>query len=273
MSMSNSIRDLINETAFQQQRDTAKIREESSKEGPRNVGDIMGKHDFLMLLSAQLRFQDPLNPQSDADFASQLAQFSSLEQMQNMNETLGAMSNYQAFSLVGKYVIAVAHVEHNGRMQLMEIPGVVDSVFTRDGITFAHVAGYDVPISTITDVFDSNSMITSDMLIQTSNNLLGRTVKAYVGNPLTGKIEQFEGTVTRITVDGGRMFALVVDSEGVTRFVPVSGIYDIREAGTPGDDELSQSKAPGETDPTAEDETTDSTVEGETTDLPDNPEL
>jgi len=186
----------------------------------------MGKNDFLMLLAAQLRYQDPMNPQSDSDFAAQLAQFSTLEQMQNMNDTLSAMASYQAFSLVGKYVIATAYVDG----VLTDIPGIVDSVFTRNGTTYAWVGDYQVPLSAISDVFDASSLLTPDMLIQTSNNLLGRTVKAQIGDSV------LEGVVTRITVSAGVMYARIDDGTDEPKFAPVGTIFDIREPGTPGDD-------------------------------------
>lgn len=51
----------------------------------------LGKDQFLQLLITQLRHQDPINPVEDKEFIAQLAQFSSLEQMQNLNSNLGEM--------------------------------------------------------------------------------------------------------------------------------------------------------------------------------------
>jgi len=50
----------------------------------------MGRDDFLLLLVAQLRHQDPLNPIQAQDFASQLAQFTAMEQQLRTNELLEA---------------------------------------------------------------------------------------------------------------------------------------------------------------------------------------
>lgn len=73
----------------------------------------MGKTEFLELLIAQLQNQDPLNPADSSEFTAQLAQFSSLEQMTNMNhtltsigESLGANNNFQAVTYIGKQVVA-----------------------------------------------------------------------------------------------------------------------------------------------------------------------
>lgn len=55
----------------------------------------MTKDDFLKLFVAQLQHQDPLNPDNGAEMATKLAQFNSLEQMMNMNQTLDKMVNSQ----------------------------------------------------------------------------------------------------------------------------------------------------------------------------------
>jgi len=54
--------------------------------GARN--DVIGQQEFLSLLVAQLQNQDPLNPLDSADFSAQLAQFSSLEQLMQINQRL-----------------------------------------------------------------------------------------------------------------------------------------------------------------------------------------
>jgi len=52
----------------------------------------LGKDAFLQLLTTQLAHQDPMQPQADTEFIAQLAQFSSLEQLTEIQKTLAAMS-------------------------------------------------------------------------------------------------------------------------------------------------------------------------------------
>ncbi len=62
----------------------------------------LGKDAFLQLLVTQMKYQDPLNPNTDTEYIAQLATFSQLEQLQNLSSTT---NNTQAFSLVGKTVM------------------------------------------------------------------------------------------------------------------------------------------------------------------------
>ncbi len=81
-------------------------------------GGALGKEEFLQLLVAQLRNQDPMNPMESQEFAAQLAQFSSVEQLINVNENLigqaqytaalaQAMNSDAAVSVLGRQVLAV----------------------------------------------------------------------------------------------------------------------------------------------------------------------
>jgi flagellar basal-body rod modification protein FlgD len=74
---------------------------------------ILGKDEFMKMLIAQLKHQDPLNPMDGTAFTAQLAQFSSLEQLQNINTQLSsftkqqqALGNTQAVNLIGREILA-----------------------------------------------------------------------------------------------------------------------------------------------------------------------
>jgi flagellar basal-body rod modification protein FlgD len=86
-------------------------------QAPEAPGGKLGKDEFLKLLVAQLRNQDPVNPSRPEEFAAQLAQFSSLEQLVQVNSTLSAqaeanaamalaLSNSAAVGVLGKTVLA-----------------------------------------------------------------------------------------------------------------------------------------------------------------------
>src|SRR5713101_1703177 len=88
------------------------------------------RDQFLQLLATQLQHQDPLNPISDQDFAAQLAQFSSLEQMQTLNSNFTQLLQLQQLSqganLIGKQVVYQDPGQAAGH-------GVVDSVSVQSG--------------------------------------------------------------------------------------------------------------------------------------------
>lgn len=124
-------------------------RTQTEKETSRTPGGELGKDEFLQLLVCQMKNQDPLEPEKDTDFIAQLAQFSSLEQMQNLNDTA---LNSQAFSLVGKYVV-INTQSTNG--QITEINGVVDYITMKNGEAQLSVNGQLYPINDLVEVKDS----------------------------------------------------------------------------------------------------------------------
>jgi flagellar basal-body rod modification protein FlgD len=86
---------------------------------PRATGSLqsLGKDDFLQLLVTKLQYQDPLEPMKDEDFIAQLAQFSTLEQMNNIADGITAsnewgflqmqsINNAMAAGLIGKEIKA-----------------------------------------------------------------------------------------------------------------------------------------------------------------------
>ncbi|RYH13473.1 MAG: flagellar hook capping protein [Alphaproteobacteria bacterium] len=73
-----------------------------------NAATQIGIQDFLRILVAQLGNQDPLKPMDNQEFVTQLAQFTSLQQTQEMNDKLGsllaAQASMQSVGLLGKTV-------------------------------------------------------------------------------------------------------------------------------------------------------------------------
>jgi flagellar basal-body rod modification protein FlgD len=63
----------------------------------------LGKDEFLKLLMAQIKNQDPLDPMDDKEFISQMTTFSSLEQMMNMNDSIQQLVRNQSVSPVIQY--------------------------------------------------------------------------------------------------------------------------------------------------------------------------
>jgi flagellar basal-body rod modification protein FlgD len=60
-------------------------------DSPVSANATLGKDAFLGLLVAQMQNQNPLQPQADGEFLAQLAQFSSLEQLQEIRQDIAAL--------------------------------------------------------------------------------------------------------------------------------------------------------------------------------------
>ena len=111
------VRSISNQTAKSADNHVEQMRQKLGTEfssqkltGKKNRNEL-GKDDFMKLMSAQLKHQDPLNPLKNEEMAAQLAQFSALEQMMNVNQNLEKMQaaqkpqdNVLAASLIGKRV-------------------------------------------------------------------------------------------------------------------------------------------------------------------------
>lgn len=100
----------------------------------RKTHNKLGKDGFLKLLSHQLSNQDPLKPMDQKQFAADLAQFSQLEQLTNMNKKFDAMgenatqeTKFYGASFLGKEILTQgASVHYNGQDTQTEIPFFLD---------------------------------------------------------------------------------------------------------------------------------------------------
>ena len=131
---------------------TFNIQEASSSYFGREHKSTLDKDDFLRLLVAQLANQDPMNPMEDRDFIAQMAQFSSLEQMYNLNTQLHLLREtpVQLSHLIGEHITWVT--DSGGKES-----GTVDAIVYRNGVTSAEIDGDLVHIMDIVGIGQSEA--------------------------------------------------------------------------------------------------------------------
>lgn len=139
------------------------LRENSTTATAANKDNsVLGKDAFLKLLLTELKYQDPMEPMKDKDFISQMATFSSLEQMKNLNtgferlsesingNLLPGMQLQQTSSLLGR---TVSYVDSEGKLA----EGTVASVVIKQGTPYCVVNDQDISMSSILTVKDAGS--------------------------------------------------------------------------------------------------------------------
>lgn len=120
----------------------------SDKTQKTSGGSSLGKDDFLQLLVAQMKYQDPLEPTSNTEYISQYATFSELEQMQNMSST---MELSRASDLVGKTVV-VETTDATGKTS--SDMGVVDYISYENNKALVWVNGQSWLLDDVKEVAD-----------------------------------------------------------------------------------------------------------------------
>lgn len=180
------------------------IQSTQSKKETRKTGGELGKDDFLNLLVTQLRYQDPLEPTNDKEFIAQMAQFSSLEQMQNMN---GVLTKSQAFNMIGKDV--TANITDPKTFEVKTVTGNVTTVKMRDGKAFLLVNNQEVEADKVVEVNDSIYNTYSNLSEYT--NLIGFRVKGAVYDSSNGNLINLSGDVKEIQKGVNEDYAVMDD--------------------------------------------------------------
>lgn len=193
VSNQKTIQQIIDETA-------------ASNTSKRNTGQL-GKDEFLSLLVTQLQYQDPLNPQEDKEFIAQMAQFSALEQMQNLNSSYSAT---QAFSLIGKNITANLKDGSSGSVRLVQ--GEVTSVRMQGSKAFVVVNNQDIPVEDVTEVNNGYYSLNTSNLSEFTG-LIGYDCSGYVYDPNTAEIVKVNGVVKEISKGAYENYAVM---DGVT---------------------------------------------------------
>jgi flagellar basal-body rod modification protein FlgD len=121
----------------------------STETAAKEKSSTLDKQAFLQLLVAQMKYQDPLEPTDNTEYISQLATFSSLEQMQNMSATLELQ---RGSSLVGKEVYLETQNTSTGDTN--SVTGVVDYVTFENNKCFVSIDGTLYPLEDVKSVYD-----------------------------------------------------------------------------------------------------------------------
>jgi flagellar basal-body rod modification protein FlgD len=199
---------------------------------------VLDKDDFLTLLVAQLQNQDPLNPSDSTEFTAQLAQFSSLEQLQNVNDTLAnfevyqsTLNNIEAADFIGSTITAAGDT-------LSVSDGVADgiSVELGDASTSVYVQIYDRSGGFVTDI-DAGSLAAGTHTIDwdgtdangatVSDGVYTFSVMAVdVNGDSVSSTSYISGKVTGIDYQSGETLLLVGDQE-----VAISSLVRVEAAG------------------------------------------
>ena len=174
--------------------------------------ESMGKQDFLQLLVTQLRNQDPMSPMKGQEFAAQLAQFSSVEQLININDTLGSQGG-----------------ANNALAQRLESSMAANMLGTRiqaQGNTISRTGEGDTTLRFTTENPASNATLTI-------RNEQGQIVRTEELGTLDKGEQTFEWNGTNANgetvADGDYTFSVdAVDSEGaaVQTSTYLSGVVD-----------------------------------------------
>lgn len=110
----------------------------------------LGKDAFFKLLITELTNQNPLSPMENKDFVSQLTQFSSLEQLSNLNNTLASLGEIFLLSQAAQFI--GYRVEAESPLTEEMIEGVVKEVRWNEGIPYLLVGDLLTPVSWITRI-------------------------------------------------------------------------------------------------------------------------
>jgi len=140
------------------------------------AGGELGKDAFLQLLVTQMQYQDPLSPMDNTDMIAQLAQFSALEQMNNLNSTtqsgLGELSKQMALlsllgaqNLIGKTVsgtVADTGTTVNGR-----VAGVL---LENNTVLLTLEDGTQLPVSAISGIHTSRETVKTEFPVEATGS-------------------------------------------------------------------------------------------------------
>lgn len=195
--------------------------------------NVLGKDDFLRLLMAQLQNQDPMNPMEDREFIAQMATFSSLEQMTNLNNNMekfiDSQNKMNVLSL-HQYLGAELSWQHINEVEgvpFVELKqGIVESVSMIDGkARLVMNDGSEIAVEQIAKVSNSNNTapLPNSSLLQASHLIEKKVSLLYNG-------KSYENlTVNSVVSKDGKTYLTVADPSLEDVKIPLDAIKKISQ--------------------------------------------
>lgn len=136
----------------------------------------LGKDQFLSILVAQLKNQDPTSPMDNAQFVAQMAQFSSVEQLISINEKMDKMQGSMdtslggASELIGKKITWLNEKTDakTGATTSTYESGTAESIILKDKVLYAQVGEDAIPLSLVTKVEPATASAAATSTSETS---------------------------------------------------------------------------------------------------------
>lgn len=133
----------------------------------------LGQDDFLKLLVTKMQSQDPMNPQGDTEFISQMAQFSSLENSKSMQSDIQSLS---ASSMIGRSVTIKGASSVEG--QQPDVTGVVTAVSMRNGAPTIEVDGDDYDLNQVLEITNPTALTAPKTISPVATPTVSPTIMA-----------------------------------------------------------------------------------------------
>jgi flagellar basal-body rod modification protein FlgD len=202
----------------------------------KDAGKTLGQDDFLTLLVAQLQNQDPLNPSDATEFTAQLAQYSQLEQLFNLNKSMDQLAQAQnnserlsALSLIGKEVV-VEGADFTLEGATAEIGYKVDGAASEVTLQIRNASGQTVATIDAKELGKGNHFVTWDGRDRNGNQLPPGDYKMVISAKSSGDSETVAvSPLVRTTVTGVDLSsseALLVTKAGEFKISAIHGAYN-----------------------------------------------